>query len=102
MNQDVDIIVISDMDPEEIKELILESDNRFYLVPSANPRNTYQVLWFTISSRKTCKVNILVPGLLSIPRIPIRHISYVQPFQDIPMVPFLVLLLLKLRGWTDH
>ncbi|KAG5735619.1 hypothetical protein E4T56_gene6942 [Termitomyces sp. T112] len=99
---DVDIIVISEMDPEEIKELILQSDDRFYLVPSANPRNTYQVLWFTVSSRKRCKVDILIPGLLSVPKIPVRKISYIEPFQDIPVVPFLVLLLLKLRGWTDH
>ncbi|KAG6889598.1 hypothetical protein C0995_016124 [Termitomyces sp. Mi166 len=99
---DVDIIVITEMDPEDIKELILVWDDRFYLVPSANPRNTYSVLWFTVSSRKTCKVDILIPGLLSIPNIPVSKISYIEPFQDIPVVPFLVLLLLKLRGWTDH
>ncbi|KAG6887343.1 hypothetical protein C0995_015938 [Termitomyces sp. Mi166 len=58
---DVDIIVITEMDPEDIKELILAWDDRFYLVPSANPRNTYSVLWFTVSSRKTCKVDILIP-----------------------------------------
>ncbi|KAG6899649.1 hypothetical protein C0993_008329 [Termitomyces sp. T159_Od127] len=102
MDQDVDIIVISNMDPEDIKELIISTDNRFYLVPSANRRNTYQVLWFRVSNRKKCKVDILVPGLLSIPRIPLRQISYIQPFEDIPVVPLLVLLLLKLRGWTDH
>lgn len=98
----MDIIVLSNMDPEDIKARIIASDDRFYLVPSANRRNTYQVLWFRLSSRKKCKVDILVPGRLSIPRIPIGEITYIHPFLDIPVVPFLVLLLLKLRGWTDH
>ncbi|KAG6820214.1 hypothetical protein H0H93_003868 [Arthromyces matolae] len=98
--QDIDIIVITEMDPEDLKDLIAESDQRFYLVPSVNPRNTYQVLWFSVSPRKSCKVDILVPGLLSIPVIPVSKIVYIN--QDIPVVPFLLLLLLKLRGWTDH
>ncbi|KAG6895233.1 hypothetical protein C0992_002475 [Termitomyces sp. T32_za158] len=102
LNQDVDVVVLSRRDPENIKNLIILTDDRFYLVPSANRRNTYQVLWFRLCKRKECKVDILVPGRLSIPRIPLWTISDMGPFEDIPVVPFLVLLLLKLRGWTDH
>jgi hypothetical protein len=43
-----------------------------------------------------------VPGILGIPRVPARQIVYQDPFPDIPVMPFLALLLLKLRGWTDH
>ncbi|KAG6905763.1 hypothetical protein DXG01_000849 [Tephrocybe rancida] len=99
---DVDIIVMTEMDPEDIKDLIVASNELFYLVPSANPQNSYYVLWFHLPSSRTCKVDILVPGLLSIPNIPASKICYIEPFQDIPVAPFLVLLLLKLRGWEDH
>ncbi|KAF5380178.1 hypothetical protein D9615_006211 [Tricholomella constricta] len=110
---DVDLIVLTDMDPEDIKDLLASSNDKFYLVPSTNPRNTYQVLWFSLPSPRgrgcgrgrqgrSCKVDILIPGLLSIPNIPPRRIVYVEPFDGIPVVPLLALLLLKLRGWTDH
>ncbi|KAG6816133.1 hypothetical protein H0H87_008445 [Tephrocybe sp. NHM501043] len=96
-----------ELDPEDIKDLIVASNERFYLVPSANPQNTYRVLWFTTTSHsesehRACKIDILIPGLLSIPSIPKAQISYIKPFHDIPTAPFLVVLLLKLRGWKDH
>ncbi|KAG6884107.1 hypothetical protein C0992_006990, partial [Termitomyces sp. T32_za158] len=97
---DVDIIVLSKLKPEDIKKLIVTSDNRFLLL--MNRRKTDEILWFKISYNKKCKVEILVPGRLSIPEIPISNISYIEPFQDIPVVPLMVLLPLKLRGWTDH
>lgn len=94
--------MLSNKDPEDIKDIIESYDNNFYLVPSANPANTYRILWYALPRERTCKVDILVPGLLSIPRIPVRRIVYQDPFPDIPVMPFLALLLLKLRGWTDH
>ncbi|KAF8219289.1 hypothetical protein L208DRAFT_767547 [Tricholoma matsutake] len=99
---DVDIIVLSTMDREAIKELLESNDHRFYLVPSANPSNTYCVLWFTLRRERACKVDILTPGVLSIPNIPVQRILYQDKFPDIPITPFLCLLLLKLRGWVDH
>ncbi|RDB18619.1 hypothetical protein Hypma_014709 [Hypsizygus marmoreus] len=103
---DIDVVVLTDQDPEEIKDLLISNNDKFFLVPSRNPQNTYQVLWFTLPSprfeSRTCKVDILIPGLLSIPNIPTRRLEYIDPFHDIPVVPLLALLLLKLRGWTDH
>jgi hypothetical protein len=90
------------MDSEDIKDLFESADDRFYLVPSANPSNTYRVLWYELWGGRVCKVDILTPGTLSIPDIPIQHIVYQDAFPDIPVAPFLCLLLLKLRGWTDH
>jgi len=103
---DVDVVVFTNRDPEDIKDLLVSSNDKFYLVPSTNPQNTYQVLWYSFPApqrwRRSCKVDILIPGLLSIPSIPASRIVGVEPFQDIPVMPFMALLLLKLRGWTDH
>jgi hypothetical protein len=57
-----------------------------------------------------CKVDILLPGPepLSIPFIPQDRIKYPQPdtvtisARRIPLIPFLTLVLLKVRGWADH
>ncbi|KAG5653857.1 hypothetical protein H0H81_009936 [Sphagnurus paluster] len=100
---DVDLVVLEDsLDPEEIKDMIVSANNNFYLVPAANPRNTYNVLWYYLPRNRRCKVDILTPGLLSIPDIPPENVVRVDQFQDIPVTPLLPLLLLKLRGWTDH
>ncbi|KAG6871333.1 hypothetical protein C0995_005969 [Termitomyces sp. Mi166 len=92
------------MGQEAIKSLIVSSNNSFYLRPSINPANTYKVLWYTLSYRRSCKVDILIPGVLSIPKITTEKISYRVNvlYEDIPLAPFLVVLLLKLRAWTDH
>jgi len=102
---DVDVIVLNlqeSWDVEDVKQL-LEGHENFFLVPSTNPRNTYQVLWYSLLSKKSsraCKVDILAPGTLEIPQIPIsRTVTIVD---QIPLVPFVVLLLLKLKGWEDH
>ncbi|KAG6853416.1 hypothetical protein C0991_004584 [Blastosporella zonata] len=100
--QDVDIIVVTDMDPEHIKRLFVAANSAFYLRPSINPQNSYRVLWFTISFRRSCKVDILIPSLFSLPKIPENKIAYITPSQDMPVVAFLVLLLLKLKAWADH
>lgn len=103
---DVDLVVFTDGDPEDIKDILVYSNDKFYLVPSTNPRNTYRVLWFSLPASRgqprACKVDVLVPGLLSIPNVPLNYLERIEPFQDIPVMPFLALLLLKLRGWTDH
>ncbi|KDR76536.1 hypothetical protein GALMADRAFT_246924 [Galerina marginata CBS 339.88] len=76
--------------------------------------------------QKACKVDILIPGLLDIPSVPISelHLDFSSNFvsylpsppivsaisgtgpttrvSPIPSVPFITLLLLKLRAWSDH
>ncbi|KAG5735612.1 hypothetical protein E4T56_gene6939 [Termitomyces sp. T112] len=102
---DVDIVVLTEMGQEAIKSLIASSNSRFYLRSSINPANTFKILWYTLSYRRSCKVDILVPGILSIPKIPVEKISYRVHgvfYKDIPLAPFLVVLFLKLRAWTDH
>jgi len=49
-------------------------------------------------------VDIVIAGQnspLKIPKIPARHIQHVNDF-NIPVLPFLVLLILKVQGWHDH
>ncbi|KAG6816132.1 hypothetical protein H0H87_008444 [Tephrocybe sp. NHM501043] len=100
--RDVDMIVVTDMDPERLKGLIVSSNSLFYLRPAINPLDTYKVLWYTISFHRQCKVDILIPKIFSLPKIPTNKILNVDPVNDIPVIAFLVLLLLKLKAWADH
>jgi hypothetical protein len=106
--QDVDIVILNlwdSWDVEEVKALLAESDDSFHLVPSRNPRNDYKVLWYRLSPRsrrgRRCKVDILVPGTMEILRVPESLIVYTN-VPDVPVMPLLAVLLLKLRGWDDH
>ncbi|KAF8631096.1 hypothetical protein AX17_005141 [Amanita inopinata Kibby_2008] len=100
---DIDVLVLTDDDPEDIKRMLFEEHDRFTLVDAANPRDTYKVLWYILCwrPRVECKVDIVVPGIMKIPRIRRSHIS--RPYTyDIPVMPFFPLLILKLQGWHDH
>ncbi|EIN08707.1 hypothetical protein PUNSTDRAFT_86711 [Punctularia strigosozonata HHB-11173 SS5] len=110
---DVDMVVMTDQyDSEELKYMLVNEDGSFYLVPSANPRNNYEVLWYTLRSarnaeRRACKVDILLPGTMDIPWIPTPRVVYRHPFgvediRSLPVMPLEPLLLLKLQGWSDH
>ncbi|KAF8647238.1 hypothetical protein AX16_006830, partial [Volvariella volvacea WC 439] len=113
--EDVDLIVLTTTEPERIKTQIVSTNpSKYYLVNSANPQNTYRILWSKLSSdagtssisstatERSCKVDILVPGLLSIPQIPSAQITYTPAHPTLPVIPLLALILLKLRGWDDH
>lgn len=103
-------------DIEELKERLVRSDPNFYLVPARNPGNTFQVLWYQLPGRdgqsssgsRRCKVDILLTGSepLAIPFIPPDRIKY-HPSgsarqSQIPLLPLLPLILLKVQGWLDH
>lgn len=96
-----------DFDVEDIKESVVATDDDFYLVPARNPMETYKVLWYRLPRRNDvqmhCKVDILLPGpsTLSIPRLHADEIHYTIRSRT-PLIPLLTLLLLKLRGWSDH
>ena len=49
--------------------------------------------------KRSCKVDVLVPGILNIPFVPTQHIVSLE---DLPVMPLIALLLLKLQGWEDH
>lgn len=103
---DVDLIALdSRTSAEDLKQLLVEADDRFYMLPSRTPGATHKVLWYSLDDgaddeERDCKVDILTPGGdLNIPfvsedRIVMRH--------DLPVLPLIPLLLLKLQGWADH
>lgn len=96
---------MADEDTEDLKHLLTEADDQFFLVPSRRRSANYEVLWYELPSNRRgrgrqCKVDILVPGdALLIPDIPSRYIKHKD---GLPVVPALPLLLMKLQGWTDH
>jgi len=70
----------------------------FFLVPSKKWYATYKVLWHGYPFRR-CKVDILVPGIMNIPRVPGDRVEHQGGF---PVMPLLPLLMLKLQAWEDH
>jgi len=99
---DVDIVVLTNSyDQEEIKNLVVSNDSKFFLVPSRSPRETYKILYYSLHTRGFCKVDILLPGTMNIPSVPRSHITYTQ-VPDVPVMPLLAVILLKLQGWMDH
>ena len=77
-----------------------------------DPRATHKILYRVLTPlhpdlmdpfHHACKVDILLPGTIGIPRhIPLEVLHYESYFPDIPLIPFLVLLLLKVRSWAEH
>jgi len=52
-----------------------------------------------VPRRFSSKVDILLPGIMHLPALPTSKITYIS---SLPVVPFPVLLLQKLQGWSDH
>ncbi|KAF7797996.1 hypothetical protein EIP86_009205 [Pleurotus ostreatoroseus] len=102
---DVDIVVITyQLSTEALKELLVkQASTSFYLRPAQTPGATYKVLFAKLAPRghrkRSCKVDVLVPGILNIPFVPTQHIVSLE---DLPVMPLIALLLLKLQGWEDH
>ncbi|PCH36939.1 hypothetical protein WOLCODRAFT_109445 [Wolfiporia cocos MD-104 SS10] len=96
---DVDIIVLTEDDPEYLKHILCQESASFSLVPSTKPWADYEVLWYKLLSQCRCKVDILIPGINHIPNMPPRRIRHPK---GLPTLPILPLLLLKLQGWSDH
>ncbi|OBZ76468.1 hypothetical protein A0H81_02996 [Grifola frondosa] len=87
---------------EELKRYLVQADSDFYLISARDPRATYKVLWYRISStyyERRCKVDILIPGILNIPDVPYAHVKVIS---RLPVMPLIPLLLLKLQAWADH
>lgn len=52
-----------------------------------------------VPRRFSSKVDILLPGVMHLPALPV---SMITQLSSLPLVPFPVLLLQKLQGWADH
>ncbi|KAF5351073.1 hypothetical protein D9756_008154 [Leucocoprinus leucothites] len=119
--RDVDVVVLvpaaspaaAEITVEEIKQLVADnSSSDFYLQPSRDPNATHKILYHVLtpthptpddSGHHACKVDLLLPGMIGIPKsIPSDVIHYEDYFPDIPLIPFGVLLLLKVGAWYEH
>ncbi|KAF9446055.1 hypothetical protein P691DRAFT_804760 [Macrolepiota fuliginosa MF-IS2] len=121
--RDVDFVILpspsqtnpetNSIDIEELKHLITENNSSdFYLTPSLNPTATYQILHYILTPQfptpslplhRECKVDLLLPANIGLPPyIPPEKIHYEEYFPDIPLAPFLLLLLAKVRAWAEH
>ncbi|KAJ6606814.1 hypothetical protein B0H10DRAFT_1754239, partial [Mycena sp. CBHHK59/15] len=102
--KDADILVFppnSETDAEYLKRIIVATAPRFYYLKRArDPAATYRILWFRQPShRRESKVDILIPGPMSLPAIPLSRLRWAS---GLPLAPFGFILLHKLKGWSDH
>ncbi|KAG7440707.1 uncharacterized protein BT62DRAFT_975636 [Guyanagaster necrorhizus] len=104
---DIDMVVLGcRLTQEELKRRVVAANSSFYLVASKDPRATYKVLWYRLPGyRRSCKVDLLFPGIMNIPPVPsdsIVHRRHSYNHHTFPVMPFIPLLLLKLQAWKDH
>ncbi|KAF9055641.1 hypothetical protein BJ165DRAFT_1427577 [Panaeolus papilionaceus] len=87
--------------PAQIKDLILCTNSRnFYLKMPRDPTAEYRILWYRESYMgPECKVDILIPGIMHLPFLTPTQTRWID---EVPVVPFSLLLLHKLQGWDDH
>lgn len=95
----------NETDPEDIKDILENEDGRFIRRPSRFRNRSYTVLEYCLPGYQTLgrklKVDIIVSGWgnLDIPRISWRKLIDID---DIPVMPILPLLFLKMQGWDAH
>jgi len=108
--QDIDIVVLTPgKTAEQLKDLLVRADSRFYTIRPKDLYATYRILWFNLLTTggssyslgryHACKVDILLPGTMNIPLVPQNLVLSIRKFPLMPMMP---LLLLKLQAWMDH
>ncbi|KAH9948653.1 hypothetical protein B0H21DRAFT_689746 [Amylocystis lapponica] len=101
---DVDLYILTPgLNSEDVKQMLAQWDKGFFLVHARGAAADYNVLWYRLTSRggtvRSCKVDILVPGATDIPLVPPGRIETVGA---LPLMPLILLLLLKLQGWVGH
>ena len=87
-------------DPEELKRRVAAAHPSFYLISSRTPGATWKVLWYRANPGRSCKVDLLLPGVMDIPSVPIGDIEY--PEQGKPCAPFALVFLSKIHAWVQH
>jgi len=99
--EDLDILCLGcPWNEEELKRRVVAANPSFYLIPSRTPGATFKVLWYRTMYSRRCKVDLLLPGVMNIPSVPIANIS--SPEQGKPCAPFMLVFLLKLQAWEQH
>lgn len=105
---DVDLIVLdTESTLEEHKEFLVKENDQFYLLPSRKPNAPcrYRVLWYKTTRGSRVKIDVLQPGVMSVPDFMPSDIIW-EPVPrhrlKIPMAPLGIVLLLKLLGWDEH
>jgi len=103
------VVLTSEKTDEELKDILVRNDSHFYLVRSKDPFAKYRVLWFNLLTTTSssysfgrynaCKVDILLPGVMNIPSVPQNLVVRIR---ELPLMPMIPLLLLKLQAWSDH
>lgn len=107
---DVDLVVLdSPYGQETLKRILVDHPgSRFYLVDAKTPGATYKVLWYRLDeylissysrNRRSCKVDILIPGIMNIPDVPLNKVVLLK---GLPAMPLIGLIMLKLQAWEDH
>lgn len=99
------IVLDTTYDREEHKQMLVRLNPRFYLLPSRFRNATHRVLWYATARGARVKVDVLQPGVMSVPDFAPDDITWIYKRaanRDLPVAPFDVLLLLKLQGWDDH
>ncbi|KAF7348733.1 Helicase ATP-binding domain-containing protein [Mycena venus] len=77
---DVDIVCLTDKHTqEELKGILVANDINFYTIASKDPLATYRVLWYRLGFRRSCKVDVLLPGVMNIPPVPRRGWTIAGP-----------------------
>jgi hypothetical protein len=103
------LVMTNDYSDEELKDLLVGADDDFFLMPSAIGGD-YQVLRYRLPNSRNgrprnCKVDIVLPGTMDLPWIHPSRIVNLRPSNrspSLPCMPLQALLIMKLRGWSDH
>ncbi|KAF5352338.1 hypothetical protein D9756_006305 [Leucocoprinus leucothites] len=107
--KDVDMLIIQQPDnpwiAQHVKALIVGTNpSHFYLKLPRDPTAPYRILYYRSGKRwGDCKVDILISGTMYLPDLfPPSSRNYITTISGIPLVPFSLLLVHKLQGWSDH
>lgn len=96
------MVLTDSTSPEKLKDLLISADSTFILSSPVNkPLATYKVLWYTPPSRAPCRVDIFIPGIISLPFVPQERIT-ASSSSDLPAIPLLACLLHKVLAWIAH
>ncbi|KAG8774803.1 hypothetical protein FRC12_001820 [Ceratobasidium sp. 428] len=105
---DVDLLLLNTVSSQEqLKRALVNANSQFYLIPARDPLATYKVLWYRTAADVRVKVDLLQPGIMSIPNISSGEIEHKDTSHGgtrvrIPVAPFSLVLLLKLQAWEQH